>query len=191
MEENYNLAAFMRDLDVIVDEEKQNFRAIVNRGKPLLGRLLSDMKWLAPRYYEPRQGASVQYLLDKSSVGKFTITSVVFSQGYCTPVHNHDTWGLIGIWRGEEQEERFKRTDNGTRTGHVELRPAGTMTNTPGSICHLIPPDEEIHRIRTVSPEPSCSVHVYGGDIFGKTRQQYDLETGAIKEFQIKVVVLD
>ncbi len=191
MEENYNLAAFMRDLDVIVDEEKQNFRAIVNRGKPLLGRLLSDMKWLAPRYYEPRQGASVQYLLDKSSVGKFTITSVVFWQGYCTPVHNHDTWGLIGIWRGEEQEERFKRTDNGTRTGHVELRPAGTMTNTPGSICHLIPPDEEIHRIRTVSPEPSCSVHVYGGDIFGKTRQQYDLETGAIKEFQIKVVVLD
>ncbi len=57
MEENYNLAAFMRDLDVIVDEEKQNFRAIVNRGKPLLGRLLSDMKWLAPRYYEPPQGA--------------------------------------------------------------------------------------------------------------------------------------
>ncbi len=191
MAETYDLAAFMRDLDVIVDEEKQDFRAVVNKGKPLLGRLLSDMKWLAPRYYEPKQGASVQYLLNKSSVGTYTITSVVFPQGYCTPVHNHDTWGMIGIWRGEEQEERFKRTDDGTRSGHVELRPAGTMTNTPGSICHLLPPDEEIHRIRTVSPEPSCSVHVYGGDIFGKTRQQYDLETGAIKEFQIKVVVLD
>ena len=191
MSEPYNLAAFTRDLDGIVDQEKDNFRAIVNRGKPLLGRLLADMKWLGPRYYEPRQGASVQYLLNKSSVGKYTITSVVFPQGYCTPVHNHDTWGMIGIWRGEEQEERFKRTDDGTRSGHVELRPAGTMTNTPGSICHLIPPDEEIHRIRTVSPGPSCSVHVYGGDILGKTRQQYDLETGAIKEFQIKVVVLD
>jgi predicted metal-dependent enzyme (double-stranded beta helix superfamily) len=181
----------MQDLDVIVDEEKQNFRAIVNRGKPLLGRLLADTTWLAPRYYEPREGASVQYLLNKSSVSKYTITSVVFWQGYCTPVHNHDTWGLIGIWGGEEHEERFKRTDDGSRAEYVQLRSAGTMVNTPGSISHLIPPDEEIHRIRTVSPQPSCSIHVYGGDIFGKTRQQYDLETGAIKEFQIKIAVLD
>jgi predicted metal-dependent enzyme (double-stranded beta helix superfamily) len=181
----------MQDLDVIVDDEKQNFRAIVNRGKPLLGRLLADTTWLAPRYYEPREGASVQYLLNKSSVSKYTITSVVFWQGYCTPVHNHDTWGLIGIWGGEEHEERFKRTDDGSRAEYVQLRSAGTMVNTPGSISHLIPPDEEIHRIRTVSPQPSCSIHVYGGDIFGKTRQQYDLETGAIKEFQIKIAVLD
>ena len=191
MAETYDLSAFMRELDVIVDEEKQDFCTIVNRGKPLLGRLLADMKWLAARYYEPRQGGSVQYLLNKSSVGKYTITSVVFWQGYCTPVHNHNTWGLIGIWRGEEQEERFKRADDGTRADHVQLRPAGTQINTPGSICHLIPPDEEIHRIRTVSPQPSCSVHVYGGDIFGKTRQQYNLDTGTVKEFQVKAVVLD
>ncbi len=191
MAETYDLSAFMRELDVIVDEEKQNFRAIVNRGKRHLGRLLADMKWLAPRYYEPRQGGSVQYLLNKSTVGKFTITSVVFWQGYCTAVHNHGTWGLIGIWRGEEQEERFNRVDDGTRSGHVQLRSSGALTNTPGSISHLIPPDDEIHRIRTVSPQPSCSIHVYGGDIFGTTRQQYDLETGAVKQFQVKVVVLD
>jgi len=191
MAETYDLSAFMRELDVIVDEEKQDFRAIVNRGKPHLGRLLADMKWLDPRYYEPRPEGSVQYLLNNSSVGKYTITSVVFWRGYCTAVHNHGTWGIIGIWRGEEQEERFKRVDDRTRADHVQLRPAGTLTNTPGSICHLIPPDEEIHRICTVSPEPSYSIHVYGGDIFAKARQQYDLATGAVKEFQVKAVVLD
>ena len=189
--ETYGLSAFIRELDVIVLEENQDFRAIVNRGKPHLSRLLADMKWLTPRYYEPRQGGSVQYLLNKSSVGRYTITSVVFWQGYCTAVHNHGTWGLIGIWSGEEQEERFKQIDDGSRADYVQLRSTSTSTNTPGSICHLIPPNEEIHRIRTVSLEPSYSIHVYGGDIFSKARQQYDLETGAIKEFQVKAVVLD
>jgi predicted metal-dependent enzyme (double-stranded beta helix superfamily) len=191
MAETYDLSAFMRDLDAIIDQEKDNYRSIVNKGKPLLGRLIADMRWLAPRYYEPREGASVQYLLNKASVNKYTITSVVFWQGYQTPVHNHDTWGVIGIWQGEEQEERFKRTDDGTRSDYAQLRPAGTVTNTPGSLCHLIPPDEEIHRIRTVSSKPSYSIHVYGGDIFANSRQLYNLETGAITQFQVKAVVLD
>jgi predicted metal-dependent enzyme (double-stranded beta helix superfamily) len=121
----------------------------------------------------------------------YSITATVFDFGYSTTVHNHGTWGLIGVWRGEEREERFKRLDDGSRAGYARLRPAGSALNTPGSVTHLISPDEEIHRIHNLSPFPSCSIHVYGADLNGKLRQQYDLDTGAIKEFRTSVVVLD
>jgi 3-mercaptopropionate dioxygenase len=95
------------------------------------------------------------------------------------------------VWRGDEREERFKRTDDGSRADRATLRLAGEATNLPGAVCHLLPPDEEIHRIRNAAPHPSCSIHVYGGDLNGKLRHQYDLATGAVKEFRTSVVVLD
>lgn len=192
MPDTYNLANFIRDLDLIVEETKTDWGAIIERGRPLLSRLLADTSWLAPGYYEPRENGSVQYLLHRPPGNEYTITSVVFWQGYTTPVHDHGTWGLIGVWRGEELEERFKRIEGPPDTDRVQLRRAGSTSNSPGSsVTHLLPPDEEIHRIRTVSPYPSCSIHVYGGNIDGKLRHRFDLDTGAVSEFQIQVVTLD
>ncbi|HEY7064305.1 MAG TPA: cysteine dioxygenase family protein [Chloroflexota bacterium] len=190
MTTTYDVAAFARDLDAIVAEADEDHRAVVERAKPLLGRLLADMRWLDARYAEPR-GGSVQYLLHKHPADAYSIVSVVFNTGYATSVHDHGTWGLVGVWRGLEREERFARTDDGARAGYAALRPAGAVVNAPGGVTHLLPPDEEIHRITNQAPHPSCSIHVYGGDLDGKLRHQYDLATGAIKDFRTSIVVLD
>jgi predicted metal-dependent enzyme (double-stranded beta helix superfamily) len=118
------------------------------------------------------------------------VAAVVFPRGYSTTVHDHTTWGLIGVWRGEEREERFKRVDDRSRPDRAELRPAGVALNTPGSVSWLVPPDEEIHRIRNLSPYPSCSIHIYGDNLDGKPRHQFDLETGGVKEFKTVSVKL-
>ena len=185
----YDVAAFARDLDGVVAEEGADYRAVVARAKPLLERLLGDMAWLDARYAEPR-GGSVQYLLHKHPDDAYSIVSVVFNTDYATPVHDHTTWGLVGVWRGAEREERFKRTDDRARADYAALRPAGEVVNLPGTVTHLLPPDEEIHRITNQAPHPSCSIHVYGGDLNGKLRHQYDLATGAVKDFRTSVVVL-
>ena len=185
----YDLTAFTADLDAIVAEEASE-RAMVARAKPLLARLLADVSWLDPRAAEPR-GGSVQYLLHRHPESAYSVVSVVFNTAYSTTVHDHGTWGLVGVWRGEEREERYKRTDDRSRPDYAELRPAGEATNLPGAVTHLVPPDEEIHRIHNAAPHPSCSIHVYGGDLNGKLRHQYDLATGAIKDFRTTVVVLD
>jgi 3-mercaptopropionate dioxygenase len=186
----YDVAAFARDLDAVVAAEGTDYRGVVARAKPLLGRLLADMRWLDARYAEPR-GGSVQYLLHKHPADAFSIVSVVFNTDYATTVHDHGTWGLVGVWRGAEREERFKRTDDRSRADYAALRPSGEAVNLPGAVTHLLPPDEEIHRITNQAPYPSCSIHVYGGDLNGKLRHQYDLATGAVKDFRTSIVVLD
>ena len=185
----YDLAAFTHDLDEVV-AGAHDARALVREGKPFLERLVSDMSWLAPRFTEPGEGGSVQYLLHQHPGDAYSVVAVVFREGYSTPVHDHTTWGLIGLWRGEEREERFVRADGESRPDYARLRSAGTVMNEPGSVTWLIPPDEEIHRIRNMSPQPSCSIHVYGGNLSGKLRHQFDLETGAVRDFQVTVKVL-
>lgn len=170
------LDSFARELDAIV-AQTADYRVLVARAKPLLQSLLADMAWLSPRYCELREARSVQYLLRPT--GAYTVTSAVRAPGHCTPVHDHGTWGLIGVWRGEEREERFERIHN-PRPEHVQLRVAGEAIMGPGNVSCLVPPDDDIHRICSVSSYPSCSIHIYGA---GLRRQQFDLTTGVVAEW--------
>jgi predicted metal-dependent enzyme (double-stranded beta helix superfamily) len=187
----YELSSLIEDLDQIVTEERDCHGNIVRRTEPLLKRLISNKSLLAARYCEPRAKGSVQYLLYRSRTFGYVITSVVFWPGYSTKIHDHGTWGLVGVWRGEEHEERFRRTGDGAAAGYTKLSLQKTVVNTEGSISHLVPPDEEIHRIETVSSYPSCSIHIYGSDLDGKPRHEFDLETNEVREFKVQFVVLD
>jgi 3-mercaptopropionate dioxygenase len=187
----YDLSAFTQELDRIVEEEASDPAMLVRRAQPLLQQMLADVSWLDPRCTEPREGRSVQYLIHRHPQNAYTITATVFPEGYCTSVHDHTVWGLIGLWHGEEQEERFVRVDDGSQPDRAALRPVGTVLNRAGSVTWLIPPDQEIHRIRNLSPFPSLSIHVYGGDLDNKPRHQFDLETGAERAFSTVSVRLD
>lgn len=187
----YELTSFTKDLDKVVTEEGVNYHDIVRETEPLLKHLISDMSWLETRYREPKTKGSVQYVLYRSSTFGYVITSVVFWPGYRTKVHDHGTWGLVGIWRGQEREERFRRIDDTARAGYTNVNLQKTVVNTEGSVSRLVPPEEEIHRIETISSHPSCSIHIYGSDLDGKPRHEFDLETNETKEFKVQFVILD
>jgi predicted metal-dependent enzyme (double-stranded beta helix superfamily) len=186
----YSLADFTREVDGIIEEGLDD-ALLTRRVEKPLRVLLADMSWLDPRCAEPVPGRSVQYLLHRHPEDAYTIVSVVFPPGYSTPVHDHTTWGLVGVWGGEEQEERFVREDDRSDPDHARLRSVGTVTNAPISVCRLLPPDQEIHRIRNLGAQPACSIHIYGGFLHGRLRHSFDPETGEISEFRTTVVVID
>src|SRR3954453_1773697 len=117
----YDLADFAREVDDATGEQLSQDE-LTRRIEPVLRRLLADMSWLDPRCAEPLADRSVQYLLHRHPKDVYTIVSGVFPPGYSTPVHDHTTWGLVGVWRGEEEEERFVRTDDGSDPARARLR---------------------------------------------------------------------
>jgi predicted metal-dependent enzyme (double-stranded beta helix superfamily) len=185
----YDLAAFTQDLDDIVARQGADPTELTRSVQPRLSQLLADTSWLDPRCAASRGHRSVQYLLHRHPADAYTIVSVVFPVGYSTPVHDHTTWGLVGVWRGEEQEERFVRVDDRSSPERAQLKPVGTVINRPIAVSRLVPPNEEIHRIQNLGSQPACSIHVYGGYLHGLLRHSYDLETGAIEEFRTSVIV--
>ena len=178
----YDLERFVQDMDRLVAGPVDDVPALVKRVAPLVRELVSDMSWLDEQY-ATSQGGLTLYNLHSDPEDRYSVISVVFDVGYVTPVHDHGTWGVVGIWRGEEREERFRRVDDGATPGYAKLQLAGDVVNGPGAVGWVIPPDQEVHRVSTASPTPAYSIHVYGRDLSKVARRAFDLETGVVTEF--------
>ena len=89
--------------------------------------------------------------------GSLSLFSLVVPSGAETPVHDHLAWGLVGLYRGTQDEEIFARESGALRLS--ERRALG-----PGDFYALIPPADDIHRVRTTSAETSVSIHLLTND---------------------------
>ena len=190
----HRLAGLIGELNRISEEARRGVRvdqAQLRNASNELKLLVMDDTWLPETYKEPRPGKSIQYLLFRSPDHPFTVTTVVFDVGYTSPIHDHGTWGLVGVMHGVEREERFalSSTLNSSPTAS-RLVEKGVAENHQGEVSVIVPPEWEIHRISTVGQSPSCSVHVYGADLHRKIRHRYDPDTGIAMEYSVDVVDL-
>ena len=150
--------------------------------RPRFAALLADPGWLPPAFVaaapESGMGGVIgQWLLDRSGDGSLSLFSLVVPPGSETPVHDHLAWGLVGLYRGTQDEEVFERDGDG-------LRLAIRRSLAPGDFYALLPPVEDIHRVRTTSHEPSVSIHLLTNDTGCVWRHSYDPETGAASPFK-------
>ena len=104
---------------------------------------------------------------------------VEFAPGQPTPVHDHVTWGLIGVCGGRQRTARYERTDDGADPYHAELEMLSDEVLERGAVYPLLPPND-IHRIETVGDSPSYSLHVLGVDLGRQKRNIFDVETGQV-----------
>jgi 3-mercaptopropionate dioxygenase len=177
----YGLAEFVADLDRIVADGGDDAARIPDQAKSLLERLISDVSWRpAARDLLPPPGRPRRFLhVDPER--RYSISLMTFAPGQVTPVHDHNTWGLVGVWEGEEREDRFVRPDGAGPAGLLLDR---ALVNRAGTVTLLIPPDDDIHRIVNSSQVPAHSIHIYGDPIGGRSAQTYDLVTGATARWE-------
>ena len=171
------LADFVADFALLIDERPVE-SALIARGGRLLANLVSHDDWLPQAYAEPDPERYRQYLLHLDPRARFSIVSFVWGRGQATPVHDHRTWGLIGVLRGAEFSERFFRDPEGA------IRPAGPVrTVYPGEVEAVSPRLGDIHRVANAYDDRvSIGIHVYGADIGKVERATYD-RSGQEKPF--------
>jgi predicted metal-dependent enzyme (double-stranded beta helix superfamily) len=182
------LDSFTEQLDRIVEDfttdGSPDARAIVTAAKPYFAQLVSDMSWLDDRYLKPdREDDDTTHMLAKAPDESWTVVATIFPPRFSTPIHDHVIWGLVGVGHGVERESRYRRLDDGSQPGHAELEFTGEAENLPGAVMHIIPPEEEIHLIHNPTDEPSCSIHVYGGDLDRTLRHKFDLERNTVEDY--------
>ena len=102
-------------------------------------------------------GGIGQWLLFRAGDGSLSLFSLVVPPGEQTPVHDHLAWGLIGLYRGEQEEDVFDADEDGIRLDR-------TQSVLPGGLYKLFPPRDDVHRVRTVSAVPSVSIHLLTND---------------------------
>ena len=111
----------------------------------------------------------------------YSIIGGVWKPGQTTPIHDHLTWALIGVYEGEEREALYRRTDDETNLKTARLEKVSERVNTKGHVTVLS--HTGIHKVDNISQNPARSIHVYGRDIGHAERHSYDPLTGEIGRF--------
>ena len=150
--------------------------------RPRFAWLLADDGWLPAAYQEPvaesgMGGGIGQWLLYHAEDGSLSLFSLVVPSGSQTPIHDHLAWGLVGLYRGTQDEEIYAQED-----GMFRLTESRALER--GDFYALLPPRDDIHRVRTTSPETSVSIHLLTNDTGCVWRHAYDPESGAARAFR-------
>jgi 3-mercaptopropionate dioxygenase len=157
--------------------------------RPDYADLLADPDWLPTSYQQSVPGSGMgggigQWLLFRSADRSLSLFSLVVPPGAQTPVHDHLAWGLVGLYRGTQEEEIYAERD-----GHLALQERRPLA--PGDFYALLPPRDDIHRVRTTSPETSVSIHLLTNDTGCVWRHTYEPESGERTPFRSGYVNVD
>jgi 3-mercaptopropionate dioxygenase len=144
------LASFIRDSESSIDDPQ----AIAAR----LAQLLRLDGWLAPEHQVGSPDSYRQHLLHVSRCRRLSVVALVWLPGQRTPIHDHVSWCVVGVYRGVERETHYEH-----RGGL--LVPVREFEARAGHVEALVPPAGNIHRVEATGDEKTISIHVYGADI--------------------------
>jgi predicted metal-dependent enzyme (double-stranded beta helix superfamily) len=173
--------AFVADVRRAIDDASSP-EAACELIRPRFAELLADDDWLPDTYQAPVPGSGMgggigQWLLFRAGDGSLSLFSLVVPSCSATPVHDHLAWGLVGLYRGTQEEEIYDPAG-----GAVRLTESRTLA--PGDFYALLPPRDDVHRVRTTSEDDSVSIHLLTNDTGCVWRHAYDPETGSETPFR-------
>lgn len=181
--DRYAVDAFVADAKRILSDAQGDRARVVRELTPLVEQVVWDDGLFDERYRAEPENGRPRFLHHSESDGSLQIYVVEFAPGMPTPVHDHVTWGLIGVCGGQQRTARYARVDDGAAAGHAELRLLEDRVLDRGAVYPLLPPDD-IHRIETVGDSPSYSLHVLGVDLGRQRRHIFDPESGTVTEVE-------
>ncbi|WP_433334523.1 cysteine dioxygenase [Spirillospora sp. CA-294931] len=154
-------------MDTVIDA----VRDVVRRGLPpaptaeLAGQalrpVLTDPGLLTAAQREGDPDRYRQHILHAESDGSFSVLALVWLPGQGTPIHDHVSWCVTGVHRGQESERRYELVSDGLTSRLVARE---DVVNATGEIAWFAPPGD-IHSVRNAGPDKAISIHVYGADI--------------------------
>jgi predicted metal-dependent enzyme (double-stranded beta helix superfamily) len=176
IEGRLKLRRFIADMTLLVHEAHGDEPMILEKGRRLMADLISADDWLPHRFSEPNALQYRQYLLHCDPLGRFSVVSFVWGPGQSTPIHDHTTWGIVGVLRGAELSQGYDLVGGVPVGGKIERL-------EKGEVACVSPIVGDIHKVfNALDDRASISIHVYGGNIGEISRHVYDDE-GRVSSF--------
>jgi predicted metal-dependent enzyme (double-stranded beta helix superfamily) len=123
-------------------------------------------------------GAARAFDPDRSEFGvlhrspTLTVLHIGLAPSLGSVPHDHRMWAVVGIIDGQEDNAFFRRGDDA-------LVDSGGRSLHDGEV--LVMGDDTIHAIRNPRSSYVSALHVYGGDLIGAERSEWDI-TGSTEK---------
>lgn len=174
------LSEFIADCNGALDSQTELpdvVAAIAPKMADLVNR--SD-EFLKPEHFRSDPDHYARNLVYEDTTSGLSLYTLVWNPGQWTPVHDHGTWGVVGVIEGQLQEQGYMRLDadqTADRNEAIDLRRAGLVLLTPGAVSTFVPNPDHIHQTGCPESLPRCvSLHLYGREM--NSFFSYDVEAG-------------
>lgn len=174
---NYNFSQFIHELETGlpgIQEQRATVAVVVNA----LQKLLNNQYLLDSEFVTALARGQTDGKIYHSPSLDFIIQVFGWPPGAHTPIHDHRTWGVMGIYMHtlEIREYALQPT---AHPGRYELQQKAQYQAGPGSIAYVLSPEDEIHHISNPGPDYAISIHVYGHPL--RNYHEFDPENGWIR----------
>lgn len=153
---------------------------------PMLHRLINGPRtFLKPEHFREDDDHYARNAVYVDSKGGPSLYALVWKPGQWTPVHDHGTWGVVGVIQGVLEEQNFIRVDKGCNEDtNIELHRGGPILLGEGTVTTFVPNPDHIHKTGVPEcRETTVSLHLYGQemnafnvyDVSAGTRQRIDV----------------
>ena len=156
-----------RDTCATIVEEAKVPADIVRALAPVVGDLTKRAAdFLEPSHRHSEAGKYTRNLIFAPYDNTLSFYAIVWRPGQWTPIHDHGTWGVVGVVEGLLEEQGFVRTDDNDGANNdvgITLAPGGLVLLPPGAVATFVPNPDHIHQTGVADDRPSTlSLHLYG-----------------------------
>ena len=132
---------------------------------PLMQQLVAQAgSFLQPQHYRSEPEHYARNLVYDAPDASLSLYTLVWLPGQWTPVHDHGSWGVVGVLEGVLEERSYVRVspDRGLDEG-IELLRGGVILLSAGAVTSFVPNPDHIH-VTGVPTERqrAVSLHLYG-----------------------------
>jgi predicted metal-dependent enzyme (double-stranded beta helix superfamily) len=132
---------------------------------PLMLDLLGTAgSFLQPQHYRSTPAGYTRNLIYATPDRSLSLYSLVWLPGQWTPIHDHGSWGVVGVLEGVLEERSYVRMSPDRNADHdIELVRGGVVLLGRGAVTTFVPNPDHIH-VTGVPAERAraVSLHLYG-----------------------------
>jgi predicted metal-dependent enzyme (double-stranded beta helix superfamily) len=153
---------------------------------PLMLDLLDRAEsFLEPHHFRSDPKGYTRNLIFSAPDRSLSLYAIVWLPGQWTPVHDHGSWGVVGVLEGVLEERSYVRLspDRGADEG-IHLVRGGIVLLKRGAVTSFVPNPDHIH-VTGVPPERQRAVSLH---LYGRTMTNfniYDVEAGTRKRIEV------
>ena len=166
----YTLREFIDECRRGIAESENPAQCVRKTVPPMFKLLNGDIGFLEPKHFRSDPGHYARNAIFIDENDTMSLFALVWLPEQGTPIHDHGTWGVVGIVEGVMSESNFIRVDGlgNDATAGIELVDGGDILLSSGSVTSFVPNPDHIHIAR--NPDPSrrvVSLHLYGHAMAG------------------------
>ncbi|MFO1311450.1 MAG: cysteine dioxygenase [Burkholderiales bacterium] len=179
------LDAFIADASAISHTIREPADCVLAAAPLMLDLIERAGTFLAPQHYRSSPEGYSRNLVYEAPDGSMSLYALVWLPGQWTPVHDHGSWGVVGVVEGVLEERSYVRLspDRGADTD-IDLARGGTILLCRGAVTSFVPNPDHIHVTGVPAGRPrAVSLHLYGRmmssfnvyDVEGRTRRRVEV----------------